>query len=452
MSFSTLAVVIICLAAGAALGWLAARLRAAADIARLEATLQAGRDGEERLEQSLRALSYESTAQSQEAVARAVAPLHETLRRYEQRVAELERDRVDAYAELREQVRAMGLVSGELRTETKQLVAALRAPQVRGRWGEHQLRRIVEAAGLLEHCDFAEQVTSTTDRQGVRPDLVVRLHGGRSVVVDAKAPFDAYLSAMEARDERTRDSHLDQHAKVLRGHVDALAAKAYWTAFDQSPDFVVLFVPADPFLDAALQRDATLMEHAFARNVVLATPATLVALLRTVAYSWRQEALARNALAVHALARELYGRLATLGDHVGKLGASLGGAVTAYNRAVGSLESRVLVSARKLAEMGVSDEELAVPAQVELTPRQPQAPSCSKPRTRRESGDANPAPEFGQWFGGSSTVSVPPNRATDDDGARQGFADAVSGSSGPGLSGGGGPVRGGGRGGRARPG
>nr|WP_211278072.1 DNA recombination protein RmuC [Couchioplanes caeruleus] len=374
VSFSTLAVVVICLAVGAALGWLAARLRAAADIARLEATVQAGRDGEERLEQSLRALSYESTAQSQEAVARAVAPLHETLRRYEERVADLERERIDAYAELREQVRAMGLVSGELRTETRQLVAALRAPQVRGRWGEHQLRRIVEAAGLLEHCDFAEQVSSRTDHQGVRPDMVVRLHGGRSVVVDAKAPFDAYLSAMEARDERTRDTHLDQHARVLRGHVDALAGKAYWTAFDQTPDFVVLFVPADPFLDAALQRDPTLMEHAFARNVVLATPATLVALLRTVAYSWRQEALARNALAVHGLARELYGRLATLGDHVGKLGASLGGAVTAYNRAVGSLESRVLVSARKLAEMGVSDEELAVPAQVELTPRQPQAP------------------------------------------------------------------------------
>jgi DNA recombination protein RmuC len=374
VTFSTLAVVVICLLVGAALGWLAARLRAAADIARLEATVQAGRDGEQRMEQSLRALSYESTAQSQEAVARAVAPLHQVLRDYEQRVTELERDRVDAYAELREQVRAMGLVSGELRTETKQLVAALRAPQVRGRWGEHQLRRIVEAAGLLEHCDFAEQVTSSNDRQGVRPDLVVRLHGGRSVVVDAKAPFDAYLSAMEARDERTRDGHLDSHARVLRGHVDALAAKQYWTAFDQSPDFVVLFVPADPFLDAALQRDPSLMEHAFARNVVLATPATLVALLRTVAYSWRQEALARNALAVHSLARELYGRLATLGDHVSKLGSSLSGAVTAYNRAVGSLESRVLVSARKLAEMGVSDEELAVPAQVEVAPRQPQAP------------------------------------------------------------------------------
>ncbi|BFU42366.1 DNA recombination protein RmuC [Krasilnikovia sp. MM14-A1004] len=374
MTVSTVAVVIVCLAVGAALGWLAARLRAAADIARLEATVQAGREGEQRLEQSMRALSYEATAQSQEAVARAVAPLHEALRRYEQRIGELERDRVDAYAELREQVRSMGAVSGELRTETKQLVAALRAPQVRGRWGEHQLRRIVEAAGLLEHCDFAEQVTAATDQQGVRPDLVVRLHGGRSVVVDAKAPFDAYLSAMEARDERTRDGHLDRHARHLRAHVDALAAKAYWTAFAQTPEFVVLFVPADPFLDAALQRDPALMEHAFSRNVVLATPATLVALLRTVAYSWRQEALARNAVVVHELARELYGRLATLGEHVGRLGGALGGAVTAYNRAVGSLEGRVLVSARKLAELGVSDDQLATPAQVEVTPRQPQAP------------------------------------------------------------------------------
>ncbi|GAA4694429.1 DNA recombination protein RmuC [Phytohabitans rumicis] len=374
MEFSTLAVVVVCLLAGGAVGWLAARARAGAELARLDATLRATRDGEERLEQSMRALSYEATAQSQEAVARAVAPLHETLRRYEQRVAELERERVDAYAELREQVRSMSTVSGELRTETKQLVAALRAPQVRGRWGEHQLRRIVEAAGMLEHCDFAEQVTAATDHQGVRPDMVVKLHGGRSVVVDAKAPFEAYLAAMEAREERGRDTHLDAHARHLRGHVDALAAKTYWAAFEQTPDFVVLFVPADPFLDAALQRDPTLLEHAFARNVVLATPATLMALLRTVAYVWRQEALARNAAAVHTLARELYGRLSTLGDHVSKLGGALGGAVTAYNKAVGSLEARVLVSARKLAELGVSDEELPAPAQVELAPRQPQAP------------------------------------------------------------------------------
>ncbi|RKR88508.1 DNA recombination protein RmuC [Micromonospora pisi] len=374
---STVLVVLVCLSAGGALGWLAARARSATEIARLDATLRATRDGEGRLEQSMRALSYEATAQSQEAVARAVAPLHETLRRYEQRVAELERDRVDAYAELREQVRSMGAVSGELRTETKQLVAALRAPQVRGRWGEHQLRRIVEAAGLLEHCDFAEQVTAATDQQVVRPDLVVRLHGGRSVVVDAKAPFEAYLTAMEARDERGRDAHLDNHARHLRAHVDALSAKAYWSAFAQTPEFVVLFVPADPFLDVALQRDPTLMEHAFTRNIVLATPATLVALLRTVAYAWRQEALARNAVAVHTLARELYGRLSTLGEHVAKLGSSLGGAVTAYNRAVGSLESRVLVSARKLADLGVSGDELAAPAQVELTTRHLQAPELT---------------------------------------------------------------------------
>ncbi|HEX2770803.1 MAG TPA: DNA recombination protein RmuC [Micromonosporaceae bacterium] len=377
MDLSTVAVVVVCLAAGGALGWLAARSQAAAEVARLDATLRATRDGEARLEQSMRALSYEATAQSQEAVARAVAPLHETLRRYELRVAELEHDRVDAYAELREQVRSMSAISGELRTETKQLVAALRAPQVRGRWGEHQLRRIVEAAGMVEHCDFIEQVTATVDEQVVRPDLVVRLHGGRSVVVDAKAPFDAYLTAMEARDERGRDSHLDSHARHLRAHVDALAAKSYWAAFDATPQFVVLFVPADPFLDAALQRDPTLLEHAFARDIVIATPATLVALLRTVAYTWRHEALARNAVAVHSLARELYGRLSTLGEHVGKLGSSLSGAVTAYNKAVGSLEARVLVSARRLATLGVSDDVLAAPVQLEVTARQPQAPELT---------------------------------------------------------------------------
>ncbi|MFB9235230.1 DNA recombination protein RmuC [Plantactinospora siamensis] len=380
MDASTVAVVLLCLAVGAALGWFAARARSAAQIARLDAMLLATRDGEGRLEQSMRALSYEATAQSQEAVARAVAPLHETLRRYELRVAELEHDRVGAYAELREQVRAMSSVSGELRTETKQLVAALRAPQVRGRWGEHQLRRIVEAAGMLEHCDFAEQVTASVDETGmVRPDLVVRLHGGRSVVVDAKAPFDAYLSAMEARDERARNAQLDAHARALRSHVDALGAKSYWAAFPSTPEFVVLFVPADPFLDVALQRDPSLLEHAFTRNVVLATPATLVALLRTVAYAWRQEALARNAVAVHELARELYGRLSTMGDHVGRLGNALGTAVTAYNRAVGSLEARVLVSARKLADLGVSGAELTAPAQVEVAPRQPQAPELVEP-------------------------------------------------------------------------
>lgn len=373
-STMSLLLLLVGLAVGGALGWLAARSRSTAEIARLDATLTATREGEARLERSLRALSYEASEQSQSAVAQAVAPLREALARYESRVTELERDRVGAYESLREQVRSMHEVSGELRTETRQLVAALRAPQVRGRWGEHQLRRIVEAAGMLEHCDFSEQVSGVTDTGGVRPDLLVRLHGDRQVVVDAKAPFEAYLSAMEAREEPARNALLDRHAKHLKAHVDALSAKSYWAAFEPTPEFVVLFVPADPFLDAALQRDPSLLEYAFTRDIVLATPATLVALLRTIAYAWRQEALARNAVAVHTLGRELYARLSTMGDHLAKVGTSLTASVTAYNRAVGSLESRVLVSARRLADLGVSAADLATPGQVEVTARALQAP------------------------------------------------------------------------------
>ena len=365
---------IVGLGVGITLGFLLARSKAAVQVARLEATLAATRAGEARLEQSMRALTFEATAQSQEAVARAVAPLHETLQRYEQRVGELERARVGAYSELRTQLGQVHEASTALRGEASQLVAALRAPQVRGRWGEHQLRRVVEAAGLLEHCDFAEQVSINGDQGVQRPDLVVQLHGGRRIVVDAKSPLDAYLSAAEARDERTRNAHLDLHARHLRGHVEALSGKRYWASVEQSPEFVVLFLPADPFLDAALSRDATLLEYAFAHNVVLATPATLVALLRTIAFSWRQEALTQHAVEVHRIGRELYSRLAGLADHLSKVGSSLNGAVTSYNRAVGSLESRVLVSARRFTDLGVTGQPLPTPAQVELAPRQVQSP------------------------------------------------------------------------------
>ncbi|GAA3275996.1 DNA recombination protein RmuC [Dactylosporangium vinaceum] len=369
-----LVLLIVGLLLGAALGWYVARSRSAVDLAKLEATLQATRDGEARLEASLRSLTLEARGQTQDAVADAVTPLQEALLRYERRVNELERDRVGAYESLREQVRAMHEVSGELRTETKRLVSALRAPTVRGRWGEQQLRRIVEAAGMLEHCDFDEQVSAATDNGVVRPDLIIRLHGGRQVVVDAKAPLEAYLTALESPDEQSRTARLTQHAKHVRAHVEALSAKTYWTAFEPTPEFVVMFVPADTFLDAALQHDPGLLDHAFARNVILATPSTLVALLRTVAYAWRQDSLTTNALAVHQTGRELYARLSTMGDHLSKVGTSLATAVTSYNRAVGSLEARVLVTARKLAELGVSGDELAVPPQVEGTPRQLQAP------------------------------------------------------------------------------
>jgi DNA recombination protein RmuC len=366
--------VILGLLVGAALGWLAARARSAAEVARLDAMLRAAREGEERLERSLRTLSHEAVRDQENSLTQLLTPLREAIHRYERRVVEVEADRIDAYAELRTEVRQMHAVSAALSASAGQLVAALRAPTIRGRWGEQQLRRIVEAAGMLDHCDFEEQVSVTADEGGLRPDLVVRLAGGRQLVVDAKAPLEAYLTALEARDERARDNQLDLHARHLRAHVDQLSAKSYWSAFDGTPEFVVLFVPADPFLDAALQRDPTLLEHAFTRNVVLATPATLVALLRTVAYSWRQESLTRNAQQVHALGRELYARLATMGSHLTKLGASLGAAVTAYNRFVGSMEARVLVTARKFAELGVSDDDLPTPEQIDQAPRQPQSP------------------------------------------------------------------------------
>jgi DNA recombination protein RmuC len=367
-------VALLCLAAGALIGWFAAHTRVAAELAALRATAEAARVGEQRLEQSLRALSHESIAQNNSAFAQLVAPIRESLAKVEAQVGEVEKGRVEAYATLRQQVHHMHQTSEQLRIETSQLVAALRAPQVRGRWGEHQLRRIVEVSGMVEHCDFTEQATSTTIDGTLRPDMVVTLAGGKNVIVDAKVPFSAYLEAMESRDERHRNTRLDAHARHLRSHVDALGSKAYWERFDPSPEFVVLFVPADTFLDSALQREPTLLEHAFSRNVVLATPSTLVALLRTIAFTWRQEALAANAAQVHALGRELHSRIATMGGHLGKLGSSLNTAVSRYNEAIGSLEGRVLVTARKFADLHVTTDSLETPRQVEVVGRQLQAP------------------------------------------------------------------------------
>jgi len=245
-----------------------------------------------------------------------------------------------------------------------------------------QLRRAVEAAGMTEHIDFVEQQTVDGEDGRLRPDMVVRLVGGKNVVVDSKVAFSGYLEAMEAKDEQTRDARLKAHARHLRTHIDQLASKAYHEHFSPSPEFVVCFVPADAFLDAALREDPTLQERAFDQNVVLATPSTLVALLRTIAYTWRQEALAANAAEVHRLGRELYQRLATMGGHIDKLGSSLTGAVTAYNKTVSSLESRVFVTARKMAELKVVDpnDELAAPRQVTDSTRTVQAQEIADQR------------------------------------------------------------------------
>ena len=334
---------------GAALAWAVASTRAAERVRRAE--LAAARAGEfAAQEQSVRAM---------------VEPLTRTLEQVRAEVGAAERARAAGQAAMAEQVLQMRAASESLRGETAQLVTALRAPQVRGRWGEMQLRRVVEAAGMLPHVDFVEQEQVSTDDGALRPDLVVRLAGGKHVVVDAKVAFLGFLEAAQAPDEATRAARLDDHARHVRRHVDQLAGKRYWDQFAPAPEFVVMFVPADAFWQAALDADPGLSEYAFDRHVVVATPSTLLALLRTVAYAWKQDALAANAQAVLSLGKELHGRLATMGGHLTRLGRAIEGAATAYNQTVGSLETRVLVSARRFADLGVVEGDLDTPSPVD---------------------------------------------------------------------------------------
>ena len=316
-------------------------------------------------------------AARQQAISTMVAPMADARARVQAQLHTSERDRLAAASALDEHLAAMRLTTEGVRAETAQLVTALRAPQVRGRWGELQLERTVEAAGMVEHVDYVTQLSHTAqlseDDHQVRPDLIVNLVGGKRIIVDAKVAFSGYLQAMEATDEVTRSSRMRAHARHLRTHVDSLGTKAYWNSFTPTPEFVVCFVPADAFLDGALREDPGLLEHAFARNVVIATPSTLVALLRTIAYTWRQEALARNSAEISQLGRELYHRLATMGSHLDKLGASLTTAVGSFNQTIGTLERRVLVSARRLSDLSVVDErvagDLAPPEQILRTTR-----------------------------------------------------------------------------------
>jgi DNA recombination protein RmuC len=426
MNIAMVLITLASLAAGLAIGALIAARRADASIqvARTDATrLQAMLDGERRaaiereqlmvrnehqLRETFGALSAEALARNsehlltlaesklatartaadgdlahrQQAIETMVLPMRESLLRVQDQLTAAERGRTNAEAALREHLDGMRTSSEQLRTETAALVNALRAPQVRGRWGELQLERTVEAAGMREHIDYDTQVSAPGPDGLLRPDMVVRLLGGKNIVVDSKVAFNAYLEAMEARDDQTRAARLKAHARHLREHVDALAAKAYWERFTPSPEFVVCFVPADAFLDAALREEPGLWEHAFGRNVLLATPTTLIALLRTVAYTWRQDALASNAAEVQRLGKELYQRLSTMGGHIDKLGRSLGNAVGSYNQAVSSLESRVLVSARRMSELHVIEpnSELPSPNQVTETARTTQAPELMEQR------------------------------------------------------------------------
>jgi DNA recombination protein RmuC len=308
------------------------------------------------------------------AVEHMVEPLKQTLARVEIQLRETDEARIRSTAALTEQVEIARQTSDQLRAQTQALVTALRRPEARGMWGEMQLRRVVELAGMNARCDFDEQVGVTTDDGLLRPDMVIRLAGGKNIVVDSKVSLAAYLEAAEADDESVREARLAAHARHLRDHVDRLAAKAYWTALSPAPEFVVLFIPGEAFLAPALDHDSALLEYSIAHKVHIATPTTLVTMLRTAQYAWQQEALSENARAVFDLGRELYDRISGLGKHVDGLGKALTNAVASYNKTVGSLEGRVMVSARRLNQLGVVDAELQPPTPVEGTVRALSAP------------------------------------------------------------------------------
>ncbi|MCG6871838.1 MAG: DNA recombination protein RmuC [Gammaproteobacteria bacterium] len=307
----------------------------------------------------------------EQSVSSLVQPIREALQRSEQQMAQIENDRRQAYGALHKHLEEMADTQRRLQGETRNLVQALRRPEVRGQWGEMTLRRLVELSGMVNHCDFTEQPSAQGEGGVSRPDMVVRLPAGRELVLDAKTPLDAYLSATEASDAADRERFLKDHARNLRARIKELAAKAYWEQFPRAPDFVILFIPGDQFLNAALETDPTILENALTQRIVLATPTSLVALLRAVAFGWRQEALAENAERIRDVGESLFQRLTAFAGHLSRLGRSLEGAVSNYNKAVGSFDAKVLPGARRFSELGLKPKkELEEPAQIELGTRE----------------------------------------------------------------------------------
>ncbi|MFQ5994367.1 MAG: DNA recombination protein RmuC [Acidiferrobacterales bacterium] len=385
-------------------GWLIARARSQRRIAELETTLtierQAASEKLTGVENTFTALSSQALQQNsqaflqlaqetlarfhvqakgeldqkEKAVAYLVEPIRDALDKTEQQIRRIENERKEAYGALHKHLETLTQTQRVLHGETRNLVQALRRPEVRGQWGEMTLKRLAELAGMVDHCDFFEQTQTEGDESRLRPDMIVRMPDAREVIVDAKTPLDAYLSAVETTDEETRKRYLEQHARNVRTRVRELAGKAYWSRFKQAPDFVVLFIPGEQFLAAALDVDRELLEEALRQKIILTTPTSFVALLRAVAYGWRQENLAANAERIREIGEDLYNRLATFSEHLARVGRSLDNAVMQYNRSVGSFQTKVLPGARKFSELGISDSKSAEePEQIERSAREPES-------------------------------------------------------------------------------
>ncbi len=378
------------------LGWLIARLHSQRKITQLETTLhierQTAAEQLAEVEKTFAVLSSEALRsnsqtflqlaqetlkrfqvhakgeleQKEKAMENLVKPIRETLDKAEQQIRLMENERKQAYGALHKHLETLTQTQQTLHSETRNLVQALRRPEVRGQWGEMTLKRLVELAGMVDHCDFYEQQQATSAEGQSRPDMIVRMPDERELVVDAKTPLDAYLSAIEASDDETRDKHLLQHARNVRARVRELSAKTYWAQFRRAPDFVVLFIPGEQFLGAALDVDRDLLEHAMRQRVILTTPTSLIALLRAVGYGWRQQALAANAERIRETGEDLYNRLATFSEHLSGLGRSLDRAVSQYNQSVGSFQAKVMPGARKFTELGVTERKaIEEPEQIE---------------------------------------------------------------------------------------